>query len=155
MMMMMLCIKLLNNHEVVLAVLHGLAQGDRSGIHLACLHVAGMMQRSQTALGFLLPPSPERAHTAWTGWNGRVVVLLPLAGEVGGLGRQDGRGVNVILLKDVYRCTDKSFLLSQVISTAQTRACCTNSLLFVSCCPLQFLLFVSCCPLQLRLFTQI
>jgi len=34
-----------------------------------------------------------------------------------GLGRQDGKGVNVILLKDVYRCTDK--FPAPFISTAK------------------------------------
>ncbi len=91
----MLCIKLLNNHEVVLAVLNGLAQGDRSGIHLACLHVAGMMQRSQTALGFLLPPSPEWAHTALcmrsTEWRAETDVLSFSCPWLGKWGVWEGR----------------------------------------------------------------
>ncbi len=40
----MLCIKLLNKHEELLAILHDSAQVNRSGIPLACLHVAGMMK---------------------------------------------------------------------------------------------------------------
>lgn len=158
--MIMFCIKLLNKHEVVLFVLHDLAQGDRSGIPLACLHVAGMMQLevcSQTAgrtepLAFyyqLIQSFPTHTCTLLVKamcmgsaeWRAETDVLSFSCPWLGKWVVWEGRTGEELMSSCWKMFIDALIRVScSVRSLAQLKPdpVVQTLLLFVSCCPLQF-----------------